>query len=319
MTQRPHHLSTIFGQHQRDVVYIDAHRTHKTNNTRMVSDNVKEVFLKYAQYMCFKNNQLRTHRISSCIAAMQPDMVIVNAPYWADVAILLKQTTGCRIIYDILDHFEGFEDLAAMGERITIAHNDIIANADIISHTAHNLRPEHHNTLYLPNACNYYHWNKPRKPGGNPGYFGSVAHWFDHDALHRMKIDIMGPGSRKGIVPYNEIPKYASKWGCGVIPFKDLQLTRSTNPVKFYEYMALGLPIVATDLDEMRCISDSMPEDIRPYLVKSGQKMNNTVMRAIEEDTEELIEKRKKWAFGQTWEHRYAALNDMIYKLRNSS
>ena len=37
----------------------------------------------------------------------------------------------------------------------------------------------------------------------------------------------------------------------GLIPFKKNALTASVDPIKYYEYRALGLPVISTDFGEM--------------------------------------------------------------------
>ena len=37
----------------------------------------------------------------------------------------------------------------------------------------------------------------------------------------------------------------------GIIPFKNNPLTASVDPIKFYEYRAMALPVISTDFGEM--------------------------------------------------------------------
>ncbi|MEO6928095.1 MAG: polysaccharide pyruvyl transferase family protein [Casimicrobiaceae bacterium] len=107
------------------------------------------------------------------------------------------------------------------------------------------------------------------------GYFGALANWFDFDLLatvakHRPDLEfvLIGPDydatpdavnwqsrpnvHRLGIVPYEDLPRWACWFDVGMIPFKVNAITESTSPLKLFEYMALGLPVVATDLRECR-------------------------------------------------------------------
>ena len=93
--------------------------------------------------------------------------------------------------------------------------------------------------------------------------FGYVGHltesWFDWplliaaaEILTDIEFEIIGHGMPKNIaLPANikylgpkthtEVRKYAEGWKAGLIPFKDLPLTRSVDPNKIYEYQAWGL------------------------------------------------------------------------------
>ena len=55
----------------------------------------------------------------------------------------------------------------------------------------------------------------------------------------------------RGEQPYEAISGYLSGWDVGMIPFKLLPLTLATNPVKVYEYLSAGRPVVATALPEL--------------------------------------------------------------------
>ena len=53
--------------------------------------------------------------------------------------------------------------------------------------------------------------------------------------------------------PYAELPEYAACFDVGLIPYRmQPELMAATNPVKLKEYLALGIPVVSTDLAEVR-------------------------------------------------------------------
>lgn len=45
--------------------------------------------------------------------------------------------------------------------------------------------------------------------------------------------------------------KAMTQFHVGLIPFKKNALTASVDPIKYYEYRALGLPVISTDFGEM--------------------------------------------------------------------
>jgi len=103
------------------------------------------------------------------------------------------------------------------------------------------------------------------------GYVGTIGHWFDWSWIERlanqnpgMCIRIIGPRyvSPPGAMPDNvellpACPHPAAirameKFSVGLIPFKRTPLTASVDPIKYYEYRALGLPVISTRFGEMR-------------------------------------------------------------------
>lgn len=302
------------------VYYAHAHSRHRDTSfslrERKVHDGIYECKLPHAQYQLFKNNRTRTVIMVDKLARYKPDVIFVNAPFWSDVAIELKKTSGAVLVYDILDYYEGFEDLAPYAARLHACHMDLLGYSDLVTHTAMLLKPDHDNTLYLPNACDYKHWDVPRTMGGKPGFYGSYAHWVDKDAIASIpNIQLIGHGTPIGPIAYDRLPRFASQWSCGLIPFKQMKMTHSVNPIKLYEYYALGLPVVSTSLNEINIIADSMPLDIKPLVIHDASQWMDAVASCSYSDNEDLIEERKLWAKGQTWEHRYQDVLSQLLSL----
>ncbi len=51
---------------------------------------------------------------------------------------------------------------------------------------------------------------------------------------------------------YEELPAYLHYFSVATIPFVINEITKATSPVKLFEYMAGGKPIVTTDMPECR-------------------------------------------------------------------
>ena len=107
------------------------------------------------------------------------------------------------------------------------------------------------------------------------GYVGTMASWFAWDwvqALARARpldrIRLIGPvlelppealPSNVEILPpcdHEAALKAMLDFDVGLIPFKKNKLTNSVDPIKYYEYKALALPIISTNFGEMQCRSD---------------------------------------------------------------
>ena len=51
-----------------------------------------------------------------------------------------------------------------------------------------------------------------------------------------------------GVVPYQQIGAWVSRFDVGIIPHLDMALTRSMNPLKLYVYLSCRVPVVSTEI-----------------------------------------------------------------------
>jgi hypothetical protein len=101
------------------------------------------------------------------------------------------------------------------------------------------------------------------------GYVGTISHWFDWNWVRQLalsdsthEVRIIGPvhGSLPSM-PSNvlffpacsqaEALARMQDFDIGVIPFLSNRLTESVDPIKYYEYRAVGLPVLSTPFGEM--------------------------------------------------------------------
>lgn len=107
----------------------------------------------------------------------------------------------------------------------------------------------------------------------NVCYYGALAKWFDYELIKKIaktqKYNIILFGIKYdeafdeninseeniyfvGPRDYKVLKYYAEKCDILTIPFILNDITKSTSPVKIFEYMALHKPIVTTDMQECR-------------------------------------------------------------------
>jgi glycosyltransferase involved in cell wall biosynthesis len=113
------------------------------------------------------------------------------------------------------------------------------------------------------------------------GYMGAIASWFDFELFSFLlaKQDaiyvVAGPIAKEvkdifhnleikysnliylGIVGYNSLPQLIDIFDVGVIPFLINDITNVTNPVKLYEMLAAGCPVVSTQMQEAVLLAKS--------------------------------------------------------------
>jgi hypothetical protein len=97
-----------------------------------------------------------------------------------------------------------------------------------------------------------------------------VGHWFDWDLVRRIaaahrdgEVRIVGPVHLRhssdmpgnvrllGECPQEAAVAHLQEFRCGLIPFRRTPLTAAVDPIKYYEYRAMGLPVVSTRFGQM--------------------------------------------------------------------
>jgi GT2 family glycosyltransferase len=192
--------------------------------------------------------------------------------------------------------------------RLTLAKNGIDA--------------EHYRRFYAPNDL----LADARRPV--IGYYGALASWVDAPLLTKIAeahpdatlvlagghfdVDLSGIAKRPNVRllgqrPYEEMPKLLYDFDVCMIPFLVNDITEATNPVKFYEYLYGGKPVVAPALTEL------LPYRDLSYLAEGGGHAEFLAQldRALAEPRDDPKRAaRRKVAEENDWAHRYAAIEE---------
>jgi glycosyltransferase involved in cell wall biosynthesis len=192
-----------------------------------------------------------------------------------------------RVVYEWIDELEVFgfhcPRMHADHAGLLRTADVVVASADRLLAAARGIRPA---TVLAPNGVAPGDFVlAPDTPvpadlarvraAGRPvvGYYGALARWVDWELLDRvaaaapdLSFVLIGPdhdGSAHriprrdnvfvlGEKPYAELPGYSRRFDVAIIPFVVSEVTRSTSPVKLFEYLAAGAPVVTTSMDECR-------------------------------------------------------------------
>jgi glycosyltransferase involved in cell wall biosynthesis len=256
-------------------------------------------------------------------------VLLVDHPFWTQAAQTLAADL---LVYDRMDFHAGFADwspaLAAEEERlIRVADLTVVTSAWLAERTA---APQGSVAL-IRNAGEWGHFaTAPPTRFADPrypkviGYYGAIAHWLDAELVEaiarafpdalvllighdqaRLAARLAGLANLRciGEVPYAELPYYLYGFDVCLLPFRRLDLTLATNPVKVYEYLAAGLPVVATDLPEMVQFGDLV------RIASDRESWLRAVGEALDEPADHPQRARRRaFAASQTWDARAADL-----------
>ena len=259
--------------------------------------------------------------------------VIVDYPFWRPLAEILP---GCPLIYDCMDNHAGFSThtkaMTREEESLLQSADAVVTTSDWLSERIGALVPHTviRNGAEVDAFRNAAAAASEEEGAQRPlvGYVGTIAEWFDlpivitaaraypqwdfvlvgatHGCDIRAAKDL--PNIRfLGERPYSEVPGLVASFDVCVIPFKLTELILATNPVKVYEYLSAGKPVVAVDLPELR------PLDHLVHLSVSEADFVDKLNTAMAERHDgELRAERQDWAAGQDWSSRARAFEAVI-------
>lgn len=158
-------------------------------------------------------------------------------------------------------------------------------------------------------------------------YYGALAKWFDYNLIKKIaktnKYNIILFGIKydesydmnineeeniyfMGPRDYKVLKNYASLCDILIIPFVLNDITKSTSPVKIFEYMALHKPIVTTDMLECRKYeSVYIGKNQKDFIDKLDEAYKN-------KDNKKYINLLDKEAQENDWIHKAKAIIDKI-------
>ncbi|MER6825444.1 glycosyltransferase [Streptosporangium sp. NPDC000563] len=160
-------------------------------------------------------------------------------------------------------------------------------------------------------------------PGPRVGFFGALDDYLvDFDLLERLAVELPDvslvligdatvPMERLtrhpnvhwlGFRPYERIPAYGSGFDVAIMPWLDNPWIRHSNPIKLKEYLALGLPVVSTDFQELANYAD------RVRIAADGGLFVDAVRATLRDGGLQPAEAVRKSVLGASWASRAAQL-----------
>lgn len=319
MRQRPQHMMMQFAKQGHTVLFF--------NKTSIEGEIIQELApnLFVIQHPTFFQNEIFPLLSSNR-----------HTIYWTSWSRKIPHASMFHtdtLIYDCVDDFPDWEEEERKYAPLADA---VVCTAEHLREKMKQIVPYH--PIYLvQNGCEYEHFAQvkelpkikhlpelPAHAGPRIGYIGAWAPWVNEKIIQSLskeiphaQIVIIGPNLRAdqpamgenvfflGHKNYDSLPFYLRYFDVCIIPFVLNRVTNSTNPVKVYEYLATGKPVVSTPLPELK--------KMLPHVLIADEpaKFVQAVRKALNETGENSVD-RMGFAQQQSWEKRFELVNQQI-------
>lgn len=290
-------------------------------NEKLIADRIKKVL---------KNYQIK-------------EFVFINSfnIYYPNIGKLIQSSLN---VYHCVDPLiVGFDmKHGVKSEKI------ILKNSDLVICTSKQLYLEkkeiHPHTYFVPNAADISHSEIARLPETkiHPklidikkpiiGYFGNIERRMDYPLLEKLFKDnqdksfvLVGPCHEESIpewwhqtpnvhligrLPFNEMPSILKGFDVAIIPFKKDEVSNTIFPLKLFEYLGSGKPVVISDfnMDLKEFTHETVP------FCKDADEFTLSLNEALNYDNEDKLNARIAVAEENTWERRMKEFSNLLSK-----
>lgn len=246
--------------------------------------------------------------------------------------------SGKFIIYDCMDDYKEFggthtEEFVAnesrlinVSKRIIVSSEELykkllrygsdIANKIMVINNAVDIRSFDYRREFEDIHIGYLNYTEKKVV-----YIGTVAKWVDLELILHMalkhkdiKFYIIGPIDKEidlrkyqgvknmvfvGVQPYEFIPAILKRVDVSIMPFKKIELVKSVNPVKIYESLAMGKPVIATRYEETEKFGDLI------FTYETEDEFERILIDLVnKKESESIINKRIEFAKENSWDRR---------------
>jgi uncharacterized SAM-binding protein YcdF (DUF218 family)/glycosyltransferase involved in cell wall biosynthesis len=231
-------------------------------------------------------------------------------------------------------------------KRIIPSEQQLFKEADLVFVTSENLRQRAAQTSnrvhVFPIGVNFEQFDRVRI-GSDPmpadlqslkrpviGYVGGLHQWVDQQLLvsvasqlPQASFALVGPLQSDtstlqrcanvtllGQRPHVDVPHYVKGFDVGIVPYRLTEYTANVYPAKLNEYLVMGVPVVATDLPEVRRFVADHGDVVS--VAADAMAFADAIRRALAESDPAKAERRIAVAKENSWASRIETMNALI-------
>ena len=241
------------------------------------------------------------------------------------------------------------DDLASSSRaarRITRSETALFRRADLVFVTSEKLRERaarsSDHVFVFPFGVDFEKFERVRcSPDAVPeevasltrpviGYVGGLHQWVDQELLASVAgrlpeatFVLVGPAQTDvsrlarcpnvrllGQRPHDELPRYTKGFDVGVVPYRLSPYTAHVYPTKLNEYPAMGLPVVATDLPEIRRFNAEHGPVVA--VAREAEAFAAAIRQALQAAGPDQVARRIEVSRQNSWRARIERMSELI-------
>jgi len=298
--------------------------------------------LPYSRIARWINRQLMVRSLTRWIRATSFSRPIVWTFLPTPLALdVIRQLGPVATIYHCVDEFSSS---SADAKRIVESEEELFRSADLVFVTSEKLRERasrHTEHVHLfPSGVSIEAFESagtletPAELRALPrpiiGYVGGLHQWVDQPLIEAAAAEmpdasfvLIGPEQADvsllrqrnnihllGRRPHAELATYINAFDVTLVPYRLADYTENVYPAKMNEYLAMGKPVVATDLAEVRRFNREHGDVVR--IVRDADSLIAAVRDSVTPASPEVVARRVAVARSNGWDRRIAAMTSLI-------
>lgn len=162
------------------------------------------------------------------------------------------------------------------------------------------------------------------------GYVGGIHKWIDQKLIRDLALNLpdysfvfIGPIQTDisllsnlkniyfiGAKEHKDLPGFVKEFSCAIIPYTISDYTKNVYPTKLNEYLAMGKPVISTDLPEVNYFNERYKDIV--YVAKDREEFTDFIKKSISQGDDLSIERRFKAARDNSWVNRIEQMSSII-------
>lgn len=256
----------------------------------------------------------------------------------------LSSVPHAKLVFDLVDDLAAYTDDPAMQSRVERQVTELARRSDLLVVTAKTLLerygPLAASAVQVPNGFDGDLFAPGREREPLPfleslprpiiGFIGTLFSFLDFELLEAVAranpdktMVLVGPVEENAVdaltalirapnvhhlgrQPQSTMPGYIAQFDVCLNPFRKSRVSDSVNPLKVYEYLAAGKPVVSTPMEALR-----QEEAGRVVAFADGSEaFSKTISSVLVTDDDSQAEERRRVAAAYTWDRLFERVEE---------